>query len=74
MATAKQENVNKIISAVGDDASKRSSFKDDPKGFIKSELGVEVPDNVSVVVHEDDANTVHVVLPPTADKKNNTGW
>lgn len=74
MAINKQETVDKILEAIGDDDAKRAAFKNDPKGFIKSELGLEIPDNVSVVVHEEDTNTSHVVLPPTADKKNNTGW
>lgn len=48
--------------ALRDDAFRRS-FIDDPKGTLQREFGLTVPDGVSVVVHEETPETVHMVLP-----------
>ena len=36
----------------------------DPKGAIEQELGVTIPASLSIEVHEDSAETVHLTLPP----------
>lgn len=48
--------------AVGDDAFK-SALLSDPKTTISKELGVELPEDVNVVVHESDPKTLHLALP-----------
>ena len=37
----------------------------DPKGVLNQEFGITVPDNINVVVHESDMQTVHLALPPS---------
>lgn len=47
------------------DGDFRSRLLSDPKAAVQEELGVEVPDEVAIQVHENDMQTVHVALPAT---------
>jgi len=42
----------------------RQQLVADPKSVIQREFGVTIPDNINVVVHESDMQTVHLALPP----------
>lgn len=42
----------------------RQNLVDNPREIIEAETGEPLPESVQVVVLEDDANTLHVVLPP----------
>ena len=42
----------------------RQQLVADPKSVIQQEFGVTIPDNINVVVHESDMQTVHLALPP----------
>ncbi|MCY4155244.1 MAG: NHLP leader peptide family RiPP precursor [Gammaproteobacteria bacterium] len=48
--------------AVNDDDF-RALLISDPKGAIAQELGVELPDEINVNVHESNADTLHLALP-----------
>lgn len=50
--------------AIGDD-NFRSSLLANPKEVISSELGVDLPDDVQIMVHQSDSKTVHLALPVT---------
>lgn len=39
----------------------------DPSSALREAFNVDVPDDFNVVVHEDDAQTVHSVLPASAE-------
>ena len=39
----------------------------DPKTAIRDDLGIDIPDFISVEVHQHSLDRVHVVLPPTED-------
>ena len=54
-----------VEKAAADDAF-RSQLVDDPKAAIKDALGFDVPDSVTIEVHEESATSAHVVLPPMA--------
>lgn len=41
----------------------RQSLLRDPKGTIERELGAKVPAGVTIHVHEDTANAIHLVVP-----------
>ncbi len=43
----------------------RSKLLSDPKGTISADLGIDLPDELDIVVHQSDANTVHLALPVT---------
>ena len=43
----------------------RSHLISNPKDAISRELGVDLPEDVEIVVHESDAQTLHLALPAT---------
>ncbi len=49
-----------------EDAGFRAQLVADPKGILNKEFGITVPDNINVVVHESDMQTVHLALPPSS--------
>ena len=49
-----------------EDPDVRRRLLDDPKGAIETVLGIHIPEGMAVRVHEDDAHTAHLVLPPPA--------
>ena len=46
------------------DETFRAQLIADPKGTIKEELGLTIPDGFRIKVHEDRVDTSHMVLPP----------
>ena len=42
----------------------RSQLLSDPRGTIQQEFDVEIPEGVDIQVHEDSAETAHVIVPP----------
>ena len=48
------------------DPAIRQRLVESPKQAIAEVLGVEIPDSIEVRVHEEDAATAHIVLPPPA--------
>ena len=63
MTTAREMKA-KIIGKAADDAEFRARLLSDPKGAIGEELGVTIPASMSIEVHENSAETVHLTLPP----------
>ena len=47
------------------DEAFRARLVADPKSTVQSELDLRVPDGFSIVVHEENASTAHLVLPPS---------
>lgn len=43
----------------------RSLLVSNPRDAISQELGVDLPEDVEIVVHESNANTLHLALPVT---------
>ena len=62
------ETPNELREKIADKAAKDSDFRAlllrDPKGALKQELGVTIPEALSVEVHEESNTTTHLVLPP----------
>lgn len=54
-----------LAKAAGDDGF-RAKLIDDPKAAIKEALGMELPEAVSVLIHEESPLSAHLVLPPKA--------
>ncbi len=54
-----------LIGKAAQDDGFRAQLIADPKAAIKEVLGIDVPESVSVAVHEDTATTAHLVLPPS---------
>ena len=63
-----QENLmKKLVEMAEKDPSFRESLIGNPTTALKEALDIEVPDDFNVVVHEDDTQTVHLVLPASAE-------
>lgn len=53
-----------IVGKAAKDSDFRALLLADPKGALKQELGVTIPESLSVEVHEESNTTTHLVLPP----------
>lgn len=58
------EMLQQIIEKSGLDAEFRQALLSDPKTTICNELGITIPESMTIQVHESDMQTVHVALPP----------
>ncbi len=61
-----QEMRERVVNRAQEDRDFRLQLCSDPKAAIEGELGVTLPEGVSVSVHEESAENVHLVLPPSA--------
>lgn len=52
-----------IIDRALSDDDFRKNLVSNPKSAISSELGLDVPEQLNVVVHENDAQNLHLALP-----------
>lgn len=59
----------KIIARAADDSDFRDKLAADPKGTLEEELGTALPDDVKILVLEDTANQVYLVLPAAGSKE-----
>lgn len=55
-----------LLARAADDTSFRARLVEEPKAAFKETFGVELPEAVTVVVHEDTEHTAHLVLPPSS--------
>ena len=65
--TTATELKTQILSKAGEDAEFRAHLVADPKAAISAETGTTIPDGFDIEVHEDDATTAHLVLPPSPE-------
>ena len=56
----------RLIAKATEDETFRARLLADPKDAVQEELGVNIPDGFTLEVHEEAADTSHLVLPPTA--------
>lgn len=54
-----------IMARATEDGAFRAELVRDPRAVISSELGVLIPANFAIQVHEDSAISAHLVLPPS---------
>ena len=62
----KQEFEAKLFEKAQTDQAFRKRLLADPKATVSGELGVPIPDGITIRVIEDDSATVTFVLPPNA--------
>ena len=60
-----EEMRDRLIEKASEDDAFRSQLLSDPRVSIEDELGVKIPEGLSVQVHENTAQQVHLVLPPS---------
>jgi len=56
--------LQQIVEKSALDEDFRQSLLADPKATISEELGISIPESMTVKVHESDMQTVHLALPP----------
>ena len=56
-----------ILSRADEDGDFRARLIADPKAAVAEETGTIVPNGFELVVHEDSATTVYLVLPPSPE-------
>ncbi|MDE0451659.1 MAG: NHLP leader peptide family RiPP precursor [Gammaproteobacteria bacterium] len=59
----RQQMFMSIVEKAATDADFRDGLLADPKATISREFDVTIPDGLRIVVHENDADTVHLPLP-----------
>ena len=55
-----------ILKKASEDETFRAALIADPKKAVAAELGVEMPDNFSISVHQESAESAHLILPPSS--------
>ncbi len=58
------EMLQQIVEKSALDAEFRQQLLADPKNAISAELGISIPESMTIQVHESDMQTVHLALPP----------
>ena len=53
-----------LVDKADEDEEFRNRLLTDPKGVIQQEFDLELPESLGIQVHENSAETVHLVLPP----------
>ena len=56
-----------LIDKATEDNEFRSQLIADPKAAIEAEIGMTVPAEFNIEVHEETATTSHLILPPSAE-------
>ena len=56
----------RLIEKAVEDETFRARLLAEPKETVQDELGIEAPEGFTLMVHEETANTSHLVLPPSA--------
>ena len=62
-----QRILEKLIVKAEEDTAFRKALLSNPCGSLKEALKIELPADFSLVVHEDDARTAHLVLPASPE-------
>lgn len=67
---SRSEFEQKLAELAAGNPEAREQLLTDPKPAIEALLAIELPDEVKIAIHEEDANTLHFVLPPAGDELN----
>ena len=62
-----QSMMEKLIAKAQEDADFRGRLVASPSSTLKEMFNFEVPEDFNIVVHEDDAQTAHLVLPASSE-------
>ena len=65
---SRTEFEQKLAALAAGSPEAREQLLADPKTAIEALLGIELPGEVNISIHEEDANTLHFVLPPVGDE------
>ena len=59
--------LQKLIAKAEESTEFRERLLTDPGSAVEEAFNIELPEDFSVVVHEDDAKTAHIVLPMSSE-------
>ena len=59
-----EEMLKHIVEKSASDSSFREKLLASPKETVVGELGITMPESMTIKVHESDMQTVHIALPP----------
>lgn len=62
-----EQMLQQIVEKSALDDGFRQALLADPKATISKELGVTIPEAMTIKIHESDMQTVHLALPPSAN-------
>ena len=65
--TTANEMRERLVAKATEDEAFRALLISDPKAAVNEELGVNIPPGYTLEVHEEAADTSHLVLPPSGD-------
>ncbi len=65
--TTENKYHNQILAKASEDDDFRASLLKDPAGTVAAELGIDVPTELTINVHEDSSGVVNLVLPPRSE-------
>ena len=63
----KDNMLEKLVAKAEEDSDFRGRLLADPASALSEAFDIKVPGDFTVVVHEDDARTAHLVLPASAE-------
>lgn len=61
------EMQRQLTARAAEDAAFRAQVIADPAEAIRQEFGVEVPDHMTIRVHENDGDVMNIALPPSTN-------
>lgn len=61
---SKHEIEQKIFESVSEDQSLRKKLIDEPRSTVEDIIKEGLSPEINLIVHEEDTNTLHIVLPP----------
>jgi hypothetical protein len=67
-AITKHQLETNLIEKCWKDPGFREKVLKDPKGMLEGFFGKSLPSDYKVVIHEEDANTLHLAIPPAPSK------
>src|SRR5215472_13986621 len=60
----RQQLESALIQKCWKDPAFRKEVVSDPKGMLEKHIGQKLPEQVKIFIHEEDANTLHLSIPP----------
>ncbi len=63
-AVTRRDVETRLIERAWKDPEFKRRVISDPKGMFEKHLGQKLPAELKIIVHEEDANTVHLSIPP----------
>jgi hypothetical protein len=63
-ATTRRELETALIEKCWKDPEFKKAVVSDPKGMLERHTGRKLPAQVKIIIHEEDANTLHLSIPP----------